>query len=150
MQYTNGKIYKIWNLANDEIYVGSTTQALSKRMAEHRVRAKDVKQAHLPLYRLMCEIGIESFYIELLETCPCNSIEELHKMEGKYIRELGTLNKQIPGRTLQEYRKAYNEQNKDKITEYKKAYNEHNKDKISEYEKAWHEQNKDKIAETSR
>ena len=67
---------------NDDIYVGSTTQALSKRMAEHRTKVKDVKQAHRPLYKLMCEIGIECVYIELLETCLCNSIEELHKMEG--------------------------------------------------------------------
>ena len=67
-------------------------------------------------------------------------------MEGKYIRELGTLNKQIPGRTLQEYRKAYNEQNKDKITEYKKAYHKQNKDKLPEYKKVYREQNKEQIS----
>ena len=39
MNYQNGKIYKITaNVNEDEgdIYIGSTTQSLSKRMAEHR------------------------------------------------------------------------------------------------------------------
>ena len=65
---------------NDEVDVGSTTQALSKRMAEHRTNAKRRKIAHRHLYKLMCEIGIECVYIELLETCSCNNIEELHHL----------------------------------------------------------------------
>ena len=38
--YKNGKIYCIRNNINDDIYVGSTTQPLSKRMALHRQDAK--------------------------------------------------------------------------------------------------------------
>ena len=34
--YQNGKIYKIWDNNYTECYVGSTTQDLSVRMAEHR------------------------------------------------------------------------------------------------------------------
>ena len=36
MDYKSGKIYCIRNDINDEIYVGSTTQSLSQRMAKHR------------------------------------------------------------------------------------------------------------------
>ena len=39
--YKNGKIYCIRNNINDDIYVGSTTQPLSKRMAWHRDAAKN-------------------------------------------------------------------------------------------------------------
>ena len=38
--YKNGKIYCIRNTLDDNIYVGSTTQPLSKRMVKHRCDAK--------------------------------------------------------------------------------------------------------------
>ena len=34
--YQNGKIYCIRNTIDDDVYVGSTTQALSQRMEKHR------------------------------------------------------------------------------------------------------------------
>ena len=34
--YSNGKIYCIRNTITDDIYIGSTTQPLCKRMAYHR------------------------------------------------------------------------------------------------------------------
>jgi predicted GIY-YIG superfamily endonuclease len=34
--YKNGKIYKLWSPQGDEIYIGSTTQSLAKRKAEHK------------------------------------------------------------------------------------------------------------------
>ena len=36
MDYGNGKIYKIVNTIDNDIYIGSTCQPLSKRMAWHR------------------------------------------------------------------------------------------------------------------
>ena len=40
MTYKNGKIYCIRNTIDDDIYVGSTTQLLCKRMAGHRNNMK--------------------------------------------------------------------------------------------------------------
>ena len=34
MDYKNGKIHKILNDINDDVYVGSVTQSLSKRIGE--------------------------------------------------------------------------------------------------------------------
>ena len=48
---------------------------------------------------------------------------------------------------VNEYRKKYRENNKDKIKEYKKEYYENNKDKIKESRKEYRENNKDKIRE---
>jgi len=113
MNYTNGKIYKIWNNINNEIYIGSTCQLLSKRMAEHRSNRMGEQKRHRPLYKLMNELGVEHFFIELLIDCPCENIEELRKIEGEYIRQYGTLNIIISGRTGKEWRK----ENSEKIVE---------------------------------
>ena len=102
--YKNGKIYCIRNNIDDDLYVGSTTQPLSKRMAYHRKDAKKEINMHYMLYSKFNEIGIENFYIELIEDCPCETLEQLRKREGHYIREMGTLNGLIAGRTDKEYR----------------------------------------------
>ena len=64
--YENGRIYKILNHVDNECYVGSTCQPLSKRMTLHRRGANSTKKQHYPLYTKMREYGIENFYIELI------------------------------------------------------------------------------------
>ena len=59
--YTNGRIYKILNYIDNEVYVGSTCTHLSKRMAWHRRDATRPKRQHVPLYAKMKEYGIENF-----------------------------------------------------------------------------------------
>ena len=97
--FKNGRIYCIRNTINDDIYVGSTTQALSKRMTYHRRAAKCKKTMHYMLYSKINELGIKIFYIELIEYYPCESLEQLRRKEGHYIREMATLNHKIAGRT---------------------------------------------------
>ena len=103
MDYKNGKIYQILNNINDAVYVGSTTQLLCKRFYSHKTNSRDW-WCKSPLYALMKEFGEDMFYIELIELYPCKCKEELTAREGHYIRERGTLNKQIPGRTEKQYR----------------------------------------------
>ena len=50
MDYKNGKIYQILNNVNDDIYVGSTCQALSKRMYQHRSTCDKSYNANVNLY----------------------------------------------------------------------------------------------------
>ena len=153
--YNNGKIYCIRNNITDDIYVGSTTQPLSKRMAKHRQDSRREIKMHRPFYLKVNELGIDNFYIELIENYPCESLEQLRKREGHYIRKMGTLNQQIAGRTCKELL----EQNKEKVKEYFKEYSkeyrekqrnikewvEQNKEKVKQYDKEYREQNKDKI-----
>ena len=124
--YKDGKIYRIRNNINDDIYVGSTTQPLSKRMAKHRQNAKSENKMHYIFYSKVNEIGIENFYIELIEDYPCESLEQLRKREGHYIRKMGTLNHHIAGRTSKEWL----EQNRENKKQYDKEYREQNKDNI--------------------
>ena len=67
MDYSRAKIYKIWNMIDKDIYIGSTCQPLSKRMAKHRSSLNTTHKKHYKLYQKMKDIGVENFYIELLE-----------------------------------------------------------------------------------
>lgn len=119
--YSNGKIYAIRSHQTDKVYVGSTTQALSVRFGGHK------RQSH---YYTSTEIlQHPDAYIELIENFPCENKDQLCKREGEIIRSMECVNKQIPTRTIEEYR----ETNKDKIKEQVKEYSIKNKDKIKEW-----------------
>ena len=158
MGYENGKIYTIRSHQTDDIYIGSTTQPLYKRIHQHKINFKrweNKKYNYVTSYEL---IKYDDAYIELLELCPCDSKMELHKREGELQREMDCVNKFVAGRIHKESQKVYRENNKDKIKESRKVYRENNKDKIKEYRennkdkkkeynKEYRKENKDKIKE---
>ena len=163
--YSNGKIYKILNTIDDSCYVGSTIQPLSKRMAWHRDAFVNPKVNHRQLYQKMSEYGIDNFYIELIEECPSENVEQLRKREGELIRQFGTLNKKIEGRSKSEYGKVYDATHREQRTERSKRFRERhheailerrrelrlvNGDKIREQDKIYYNQNKDKIYERTK
>ena len=90
IDYSKSKIYRIIN-QNDTslIYVGSTTQSLSKRRGEHKGKSRIY-----PLRLLYRTINNEwdDWHIELHQLCPCNSKEELQQKEREVIRLIGNLN----------------------------------------------------------
>lgn len=127
MNYQNGKIYKILNYVNNDVYVGSTVNSLCKKMSQHRMNVNNSKKDYA-IYASMREHGIDNFYIELIEQCPCNTKEELRAKEGQYIRSIGTLNKRIECRSRQEYKDTHKEEaeqhmndNKERIRQLKKS-----------------------------
>ena len=129
-KYSNGKIYTIrCEIDNNLIYVGSTVQPLYKRWNEHKRNASNKKE--FKVYNKMNEIGIDKFYIELYELHSCNTREELNKREGELIRQIGTLNTVMSGRTKPEY---YID-NKEKMNTKDKIYYNENKSDISERKK---------------
>ncbi len=138
--YNNGNIYTIrCRTDNNLIYVGSTTQPLRKRWFTHKSRINNIKFNTSLLYRTMIEIGKEHFYIELYESYNCNSKEELNRREGEVIREIGTLNNNITGRTRKEYRndnkkhyKEWCEDNKEQLKVYNLEYKKENKERIKQ------------------
>ena len=72
---------------------------------------------------------------------PCNNRKELDRREGQVIREIGTINKCIAGRTKKEYR----EHNKEHKSQKAKEWYGDNKEKVLQKHKEWCENNKDKI-----
>ena len=125
MDYSKAKVYCIRNYNDDDVYVGSTCQPLSKRMADHRMSINSKRDGNMLLYSKMREHGANNFYIELLEEYPCNNKEQLRAKEGEYIRSLSTLNKRIEGRTIEEWRRD----NEEYLKEHLKSYYIKNKPK---------------------
>ena len=137
-KYSKGKIYTIRCINDDsKIYVGSTIQPLCKRFSDHRTKSNKEKYKNIKLYQEVQDWN--DWYIELYENYNCNDKNELTKKEGEVIREIGTLNKVLPGRTQKE---RY-ETNKEKILEKRKEYYEDNKEKILEQKKQYHIDNKE-------
>ena len=128
MDYKNGRIYKILNTINDDCYIGSTCSKLSRRMAKHRYDMKSSRCYSSKLYQTMNELGCENFYIELICECPCDNKEQLQAMEGQYIRNFGTLNERIAGRSQKEYMETHKDENKERS----KKYRENNPVKVAE------------------
>jgi hypothetical protein len=88
-KYLNGKIYKITNTINDDIYIGSTRRGLNKRFTEHKSKYKCyLKQTYryVSYFKLFEKYGIENCNIILIKNYPCNSKTELEIEEGKIIR----------------------------------------------------------------
>ncbi len=141
--FKNGRIYCIRNMIDDDIYVGSTCQPISKRMAKHRENRNDKRNRNMKLYVKMRDIGVDNFYIELIEECPCDNLEQLRRREGHFIREMATLNQNIAGRTSQEQMKEYYIENKVHIDEANKQYRKAHPKEMKEYKQEWHERNKE-------
>jgi hypothetical protein len=143
--YTKAKIYTIRNLNNPEdIYVGSTLQNyLCQRWAAHLKACRDGKKGLL--YERMRETKTGDWYIELYENFPCNSIDELLKREGEVIRQIGTLNKNIAGRTIKEWYI----QNKDIIMDRMKNYYKNNRDARLAYQNDYNNKKKHHKAKPS-
>uniref|UniRef100_UPI00404B8C07 GIY-YIG nuclease family protein n=1 Tax=Flavobacterium sp. TaxID=239 RepID=UPI00404B8C07 len=136
--YQEGKIYKIYNTINDDIYVGSTTVKLCERMRQHRYHNR--ASMNYLLYKTFREYGVENFFIELIEKCPCNDKDELRKAEGNYIRLLKpSLNKRIEGRNKTEYY----QDNRDIIAQKMKEYRENNRGKLLQKQRDNYQQNRE-------
>ena len=157
VNYSNGKIYKIEPVSGGEegdVYIGSTTQPLSKRMVCHRSHYKQWKEGtrgKTNSFELFDKYGVESCQITLLETVESNSKEELLAKERYYIKSLDCVNKIVAGRTKPEYyienkeqiskkSKQYYENNKEK----KQLYRSQNKEQIAKYNAEWRIRNKEK------
>ena len=65
--YSKGKIYKIVNDIDDYVYIGSTVDRLSNRMAKHRF---DVKRFYGKIYQHMRKYSQEYFHIFLIRNYP--------------------------------------------------------------------------------
>ena len=134
-EYSNGKIYKITNTINDDIYIGSTIKTLKQRFNAHKSDYKrylNEKNRKVSSYKLFDKYGITNCRIELIENFPCDNRTELEQQESVYINKNKEfcVNNNIPGRTDKQYRDT----NKDKIKQYQNEYDIDNKDKIKEYQ----------------
>ncbi len=139
-KYINAKIYKIIDLDEQMIYIGSTIQMLCKRFASHIYLYKN-KINNLSSFEIFDKYGIENCKILLIENYPCNSREELCKKEGEYIKKIECVNKRVAGRTFDKY---YEDNKKEIIKKMKNHYDE-NKEEIIKKRKNHYKENKEEI-----
>jgi hypothetical protein len=144
--FSKGKIYKITNDYNDDVYVGSTCDTLVKRFSAHKNNRKNPEKMNRPVYALMNEIGFERFRIELIEDYPSIDKYQLRQREGHFIREIGSLNIRVECKTRKEYFDEYYINHFDKIKEYR----ENNADEIKRKKKEYYNLHSDEIIEKAR
>ena len=130
-----GKIYCIKNCIDDDKYIGSTTDDLSQRLIKHKWEAK--RCPHIKLYQKLHELGFDKFSIDLLEEFPFDDKQQLRLREGEYIKQLGTLNTQIAGRTQKERSRNYSEKNREHINQLKRERRAKNRDVENEKEREY-------------
>jgi len=160
--YQNGKIYKIWSLETDKIYVGSTCDTLTNRMCKHRLDYKNWKEGKRNLVTsavLFDLVGLENCKLELIHNFPCESKNELEAEEGRVMRlNKGLLvNMVIAGRSKAEYyqdnkgqinikNKEYRDSHKEQNKEYMKEYRDLNKEQIKIKQKEYRQQHKQELS----
>ena len=129
-EYKNGKIYKLVCNITHETYIGSTTQSIEERLRIHEGKHNGCCSKQI--------IERNDYYIELLETYPCETEYELLRKEGEYHRTTECINQRIAGRTINEWNEDYREYrmvrqkkyrllNKDYIRQDSKIYRDKHK-----------------------
>jgi hypothetical protein len=145
--YSKGKIYKLICNETGLVYYGHTTyKYLSQRLAKHKTdytRWIKTSKHYITAFEVMKN---NNYDMVLVESYPCNSIEELEARERNHIENNECVNKNIPGRSIKEWREA----NKEKIAEYLRQWREDNEDYCKEFKKQYYESNKDYILEKLR
>ena len=123
-----GKIYKIVDNTNGNVYIGSTIKRLNKRLSDHKSKYNSYLNGKGYYdYTSFDIIKNNDYRIELIKFVIYKDKKELHLRERYYIENNICVNKFIPSRTLKEYRID----NK----EYYKQYRIDNKEYIKKYQK---------------
>ena len=113
--YKNGKIYKVVDNTNGNIYYGSTTQKyLSMRLSGHKNEIK-----HQPTNSINQILINGDYTILLVELFPCNSKDELCSREQHFIETFECINK----RNAKSNRDILNQQYKNHHYKYKEKRN---------------------------
>ena len=162
VNYSQGKIYKIVDNTNGDIYVGSTCETtLAKRLSKHIQTFKTYKQGKSGYASSYKIIENDDYDIILIENYPCETRDQLHSRERHYIETLPCVNLIIPTRThkewvqankehIQEKLKEYSKTNEIRLKQYQENYREKNKEQNKEYKKEYYQNNKEYISEKSK
>ena len=139
-----GKVYKIVSSETDEVYVGSTTQALKKRLQEHKSEYKRYLQGRHNFVSSFNIVKFADAKIILIHDDLFDTRADLHRLEGQYMMSVeNCINAHIAGRTSKEHY----QHNRERVLQSVKDYYQDNKPHKKEYNKTYKERNKEKLKE---
>ena len=150
MKYLNGKIYKLIDNTNGDIYFGSTCKSLKERLGNHKKHYNKYIKTNVKRTASYDIIKNNDYKIELLENFPCKLKQELLIKEREYIENTKCINILRPIITYQEMLdndKQWKKNNRDKVKIHGQNKYKKHRDKILESRKIYYEANKDKIKE---
>ena len=141
-KYQKSRIYKIVDVGYTKCYIGSTTTSLAVRMSHHRDHYRAFQRGQhndMSVFRLFEEFGVENCKIELVDTFPCQSREELLQREGHHIQNTECINRCVAGRSVVQWK----QQHKERIHEYY----EKSREKDIQRSRARYQEKRDQINE---
>ena len=144
--FSKGKIYKLVSNKSSDVYIGSCLVDLSKRLYGHK--APSNKCVSKGMF-----VNDAIISIVLIEDYPCENKNQLKARELHYITTINCININKPFITdvnvvngdSKEWKKIYNDTNKEQITQYKAQYRETNKEQLLQKRKQYYETNKEQL-----
>ena len=129
-KYSEGKIYKIIDNTNGDVYIGSTCKTLRNRLRTHinhyNTYYNSKTESKCNWYTAFIIFNNDNYNIELIENYPCHNKIMLEERERYYIKLIKCVNKYQFGRT----NKEYYQDNKEEISRKTKIYRKNNNDKL--------------------
>jgi hypothetical protein len=164
--YSLCKVYKLISNQTDKVYIGSTCQILSRRMASHRQSYKKYLNGKKLNYASFEIVKYPDCKIILVQAYPqCQSNIEQRMFEQDWIDCYDCVNKTrayISPELAKEQEKEYYQNNKEQFSDYhkkhyqynreyclerQKEYYNKNKEQRQKYNREWHEKNKEQRKE---
>ena len=147
--YSKGQIYKICDVGFNKCYIGSSVEKLYDRMAKHRNQYKRYKQGksnYCHVFKLFDEYGVENCKIYWIKDYPCQNKKELGAIEGEYIKSMECVNKQVAGRSKEQW----TEDNKEKLKMQHSERYKRDKPTINEKRREYYKHNKEKVLQQNK
>jgi hypothetical protein len=111
--YNKGKIYKIVDNTNDNIYIGSTCEpTLARRLAEHKNKFKLYLNGKYHFTSSFKILENNDYDIVLLEDVKCENRDQLFQRERYYQDLIPNINKLKNARTSEENKQVKYDSNK--------------------------------------
>ena len=148
-RYNHTKIYKLVDCVNHFFYIGSTCDILSKRLYQHKAKAKQTPDRKV--YKYFDSVGWENVRIVLIEEHVLQNREQQLREEDRvlinYINDPLCLNslRAFCGLDKNIYNKERYIANKQECLSRQKEYYINHADEIKNYQKEYNEKNKEKV-----
>ena len=130
-KFNDSKVYKIVCRVTNLVYIGSTTQGLNRRLIQHKADYKRYLAGNYSYLSSFEIIKNNDYYIKKIKSYNFNNNDDLLDKETFWIKRYGSVNKNIPNRTKEEYSTYYYQKNKDIIVAKHNKYRLENRAEIN-------------------